>query len=187
MTPPTASRLGLDLVATVRSRLGGAPRDDLTSPATLAEWLAARGLSPAADPDEVDLREFRALRETAYRLLEVVVDGTRARPADVESVNRWAAHPPPAVRLRAEDLPDGRTDLRAEPVRPTTAQVLGLVARDLVDLVTGPQRDRLHQCEAEVCGSFFVDTSRAGRRRWCSAATCGNRMRVAAHRSRAHD
>src|SRR5690606_23867005 len=38
---------------------------------------------------------------------------------------------------------------------------------------------RLRQCEA--CSWLFLDTSRGGRRRWCSMATCGNRAKARRH------
>ncbi|MEJ2879105.1 MULTISPECIES: CGNR zinc finger domain-containing protein [unclassified Saccharothrix] len=167
------------LVATVRSRLGR-PRDELGDPLSLTAWLVRHDLPPAAEPDPADVRQFRALREAAYRLLADVTEGRTPAEDDVELVNRCAAHAPPVVSLEV-----GPAGVRRAHAHPTPAQALGLVARDLVDLVGGPRRGRLHQCEAEVCGTFFVDTSRAGRRRWCSSATCGNRARVAAHRDRA--
>ncbi|NEJ40784.1 CGNR zinc finger domain-containing protein, partial [Rhizobium ruizarguesonis] len=34
------------------------------------------------------------------------------------------------------------------------------------------------------CTLFFLDTTKSHRRRWCSMALCGNRMKVAAFRSR---
>ncbi|MGP3960399.1 CGNR zinc finger domain-containing protein [Nonomuraea sp. 3N208] len=42
---------------------------------------------------------------------------------------------------------------------------------------------RLGRCDREGCGIVFVDTSRNGRRRFCSLA-CANRVNVAAHRAR---
>ncbi|MBV7483963.1 CGNR zinc finger domain-containing protein [Bordetella sp. BOR01] len=38
---------------------------------------------------------------------------------------------------------------------------------------------RLHECEG--CTWLFLDTSRGGRRRWCSMATCGNRAKARRH------
>ncbi len=43
---------------------------------------------------------------------------------------------------------------------------------------------RLRRCAAEDCRVWFVDTSKGGRRRWCSMATCGNRAKAARYRSR---
>jgi hypothetical protein len=42
---------------------------------------------------------------------------------------------------------------------------------------------RLGRCDREDCTTVYVDTSRNGRRRFCSLA-CANRVNVAAHRSR---
>lgn len=42
---------------------------------------------------------------------------------------------------------------------------------------------RLGRCERQGCATVFVDTSRNGRRRFCSL-TCANRVNVAAHRAR---
>ncbi|MFG1944348.1 CGNR zinc finger domain-containing protein [Nonomuraea sp. NPDC048826] len=42
---------------------------------------------------------------------------------------------------------------------------------------------RLGRCDREGCGTVYVDTSRNGRRRFCSLA-CANRVNVAAHRNR---
>lgn len=42
---------------------------------------------------------------------------------------------------------------------------------------------RLGLCAAPSCGTAFVDTSRNGRRRFCSPS-CANRTHVAAHRQR---
>ena len=127
---------------------------------------------------------------------------TTVVPADelMDAALDWREHGPPRVPVRGDEL---ARELGIEPgpelgrllgeleqaayvgEAGTPEQALALIARDLVDLVGGPHRVRLHQCEADVCGTFFVDTSRAGSRRWCSSATCGNRARVAAHRGRA--
>nr|WP_246591510.1 CGNR zinc finger domain-containing protein [Aminobacter anthyllidis] len=41
-------------------------------------------------------------------------------------------------------------------------------------------RERLRSCPR--CGWLFLDTSRGGKRRWCSMQTCGNREKVSRHR-----
>lgn len=43
---------------------------------------------------------------------------------------------------------------------------------------------RLRACANVACNRFLVDHSRPGTARWCSMATCGNRMKVRAHASR---
>nr|WP_259370829.1 CGNR zinc finger domain-containing protein [Streptomyces sp. SCUT-3] len=74
---------------------------------------------------------------------------------------------------------------RALAAPPTCEQLLGAVARDAVDLLTDPAaRARLRRCEGEACPLVHLDSSRGGRRRWCSSETCGNRERAVRHRRR---
>jgi predicted RNA-binding Zn ribbon-like protein len=44
---------------------------------------------------------------------------------------------------------------------------------------------RLRPCANDECRLFLLDHSRAGTARWCSMATCGNRMKARRHQSRA--
>ncbi len=66
----------------------------------------------------------------------------------------------------------------------TGARLLSTVARDAIDLFTGPYADRVRECGADDCRLLFVDTSRPGRRRWCAMEHCGNREKARAHRAR---
>jgi predicted RNA-binding Zn ribbon-like protein len=43
---------------------------------------------------------------------------------------------------------------------------------------------RVRACAGKGCSLFFLDTSRAGRRRWCAMAACGNKEKVGAFRQR---
>ena len=43
---------------------------------------------------------------------------------------------------------------------------------------------RLRACANTECNLFLVDRSRPGTAKWCSMATCGNRMKVRAHAQR---
>jgi predicted RNA-binding Zn ribbon-like protein len=66
----------------------------------------------------------------------------------------------------------------------TAAQVLSTVARDAIDLFTGPNAARIRQCAGPRCALVFVDTSRPGQRRWCSMERCGNMDKQRALRAR---
>ena len=52
------------------------------------------------------------------------------------------------------------------------------IACAAADLLTSPARGRVHVCPGENCAWLFLDTSRSGRRLWCSEETCGTRNRV---------
>jgi len=58
------------------------------------------------------------------------------------------------------------------------------LAQAMAELVCTADFSRIKQCEGLECSLLFLDTSRAGTRRWCSMAVCGNRAKQAAHRDR---
>ncbi|WP_372663420.1 CGNR zinc finger domain-containing protein [Cohnella sp.] len=49
----------------------------------------------------------------------------------------------------------------------------------LADLLNKYPPERIRKCEHEECIIHFVDTSKSGRRRWCSMDLCGNRQKAA--------
>jgi predicted RNA-binding Zn ribbon-like protein len=189
----TTGRLCLELVATVHGRLGGAPNDDLRDSdlrdgdlqdgERVADWLRSVGIETAERPVGEDLAHYLDVREAVFRLVTAAATGiapdTEQRSADVALVNAWARGPAPVPQLRVGDY-----GLLSDTAKPTPRQVLTAVARDTIDLLSTPESGRLHQCDGNHCGTVFLDTSRGGRRRWCSSDTCGNRARVAAHRDR---
>lgn len=46
---------------------------------------------------------------------------------------------------------------------------------------------RLRACANDECNLFLVDHSRPGTAKWCSMATCGNRMKARAHANRSRN
>ncbi|MEW1910479.1 CGNR zinc finger domain-containing protein [Kitasatospora sp. NPDC085895] len=150
----------------------------LHRPADLADWIAACRLDTGeVAVDEAGVAAARELRDALWRLTEARAEGLPGAPEDYAAVNRAAAAPPPVPRIG----PDGR---RAGPAPTTAVAVLSAVARDAVELFTGPYADRIRVCGAHDCQLHFVDTSRPGRRRWCSMERCGNRQKVRALRAR---
>ena len=49
-----------------------------------------------------------------------------------------------------------------------------LIAYRVVAHVPTLPMDRLRMCQGTNCSWLFIDTSKAGRRRWCDMAVCGN-------------
>lgn len=57
--------------------------------------------------------------------------------------------------------------------------VLYRVAFEAADLLAArASRRDIRECHGVNCGWLFLDTSRSGRRLWCSEETCGTAMRV---------
>jgi predicted RNA-binding Zn ribbon-like protein len=175
-----AGRPCLDLCSTLLWR-HVAPTELLRTPQDLVRWITEAGLRPV--PPSADARTLEdavALREATYRLARAQLRGRRFARPDLATLNRLAAEPDAAPELRADgDV----TWLAADPIR----AALAAVARDAIALFAGPLAGRLRECAAEDCAFLFVDTSRAGARRWCATNRCGNRQRVRNHRRRRRD
>ncbi|CAM5588076.1 hypothetical protein SBADM41S_06292 [Streptomyces badius] len=127
------------------------------------------------------MARFHELRSDISRLMAAQLGGPPADGA-LERVNSRASAAPPGPR--AVRGADGGV-VRALSAAPDCAGLLAVVARDAVDLLTDPvARAALRRCQGEACHRLYLDTSRGGRRRWCSGEVCGNRERVARHRRR---
>jgi predicted RNA-binding Zn ribbon-like protein len=172
-------RLSLNFTATVGERW----RDRferLREPADLVRWFNEAGLTEASVPVTLTrLRHARQLREALYRLFIAVRSATAPQTADLDMVNRWATRPVPgpALLVRGDQL-------ASSPAPPDATALLTAVARDAVDLVTGPLASRIRECDRHDCALLFVDESRAAARRWCSMDTCGTRSKMSAYRRR---
>jgi predicted RNA-binding Zn ribbon-like protein len=64
----------------------------------------------------------------------------------------------------------------------------GITARDhvlynivysIINTMDSFSIDRIKECEHQECILYFVDTSKSGKRRWCSMELCGNRQKAA--------
>lgn len=169
-----SGNLALDFAGTLQHR--ATTRDDLlSSPRRLQEWSVAAGLVDTAPPvSEAELARALAVREAVYRLALTAVTGDPRRPGDVDLVNTAADGAPVSAALT-------ETGLR----RAGTADaVIATIAHAAIGLLGGPDRARIRECGDPPCTRLFVDTSRAGSRRWCNMSGCGNRAKVASHRAR---
>lgn len=151
----------------------------LHEPADLVTWAGRSRLPDGLDltVSAAELERARALRDAVFLLAADRAHGRPLRAAQLDVVNAAAAAPPLIARIE----PDGT---RAWAPGATGTHLLATVARDAIDLFTGPHADRVRECGAHNCHLLFVDTSRPGRRRWCAMEHCGNREKVRAHRAR---
>ncbi|WP_026929945.1 CGNR zinc finger domain-containing protein [Glycomyces tenuis] len=154
--------------------------ETLHKPADLGEWLSQPPLSAAtADPvTPRDLSAAKTLRQAIWDTAHARAAGRPLPDKAVAVLNRTAAAAPLAPELAA----DGTTAGWAPPVR--TAQALSTLAREMIELLSGPLAERIRECASDDCPLVFVDSSRPGARRWCSMERCGNRHKVRAHRAR---
>jgi predicted RNA-binding Zn ribbon-like protein len=176
--PFRSGRICLDFVATVALRQFG-DRELLPGPEELRTWCRVAGLPrPEGEVTPDLLTRTRVLREAVYGLARARVEGTAPASADIAAVNAAALASPPTALLG----PDGLTALPRE--HAPLESILALLARDAIDLFTGPYALRIRKCLAHDCSLFFVDRSRPGSRRWCTMATCGEKASSATYRKR---
>lgn len=166
-----SGRISLDLVATLGSR-GILDIERLQDEATLAGWLRRAGLiGPGTSVRPSELQGAIELREAIFHGVsakDLPFPGTAVR-----LLNSWAARPSLAPQIHSSGTPGWQ--------EPRTVEcALSTIARDAIELLAGPLRSKIKQCDGPGCTCFFVDSSRNGRRRWCSMEGCGNAVKGAA-------
>jgi predicted RNA-binding Zn ribbon-like protein len=118
------------------------------------------------------------LRETIRAMLGAMASKRPMRAQWVGEVNQTLETGAGASRLLRQDT-GWRLGLAAGPAGPL--QALAPIARAIAELVVSGRSVEIGKCANPRCLLFFRDRSRTRRRRWCSMAVCGNRMKVAAH------
>ncbi|MBD0672122.1 CGNR zinc finger domain-containing protein [Streptomyces sp. CBMA156] len=173
------ARLCFAFAGTLADRGADVHVERLVLPEDLSRWCVESGCTTAAPVcTEADLERARALREAIQRTGRALADAAPPAVEDIALVNGAAAEPTSVPELSAD----------AASVRwrgGGAGAVLSMVARDLIALCDSEHRARVRICGNPACGTPFVDTSRAGARRWCSMKTCGALVKKRAYRARA--
>jgi predicted RNA-binding Zn ribbon-like protein len=167
-------RVCLDFVATVGERWRRS-FERLLGPEDLARWLVQSRM--LQEPPHVTARQLESGRSPREAINRLARPGVEPELEDRSELNWWAAHPPLAPQLTR------RGEVVWVSERPVEA-AFATIARDAIDLLSGPLADRIRECAAPDCALLFVDSSRPGRRRWCAGEACGNRTRTKTYRQR---
>ena len=184
-----AGDLAVEFANTVHSPAD--PAGSLHSWSDLVDFLELRGGVASGDGamlrrmGETDARRCAGtlaqalqLRETIRAMLGAMASKRSLRARLVAEVNQALASGAGASRLLRQDT-GWRLGLSPGPAGPL--RVLTPIARAIADLVVSSQSVEIRKCANPRCVLYFRDRSRTRRRRWCSMAVCGNRMKVAAH------
>lgn len=188
--PVPAGNVALDFLNTARLARGR-PVDDLRTPRDVVRWLERAGLldddrleaevaSPAAR--RVLLTEAQRLRVEIGRVVEAFRAGKRPPASARYGLGRVLEASRVAARLG--EAPGGalvliETERGVGPLAP-----LAPVALAAARLLSQEDPRRVRRCASRRCRTWFLDTSKGSRRRWCSMARCGNRAKAAKHRRR---
>src|SRR5688500_2389122 len=182
MRPPGNPELGslaLDFLHTLRrTRVG--TLDLVGTPEGLATWLltygdqrtASRLREPLSPPDgRLLLDEAQRLRTDIAVLVSTYASSGSVDAGAAFGINRVLRACPRTWLLVA----DGRPVVVEHAESRGGLATLSSIAEAAARLVATVQPVRIRACAARSCGAWFVDTSKGGRRKWCSMAGCGNR------------
>jgi predicted RNA-binding Zn ribbon-like protein len=169
-----AGILAIDLVNTLDPYLTEPER--LPDTEALRRFLGEYGIDTAIN--RRDLQRCKVLRgrllqvltaptaaDLVARLNELIAEVITGAKVVARAEGGWAVALAPRSRLRLDE------------------RLMAGAVGELVDLVSTVGPERIRACAAAPCREIFVDTSRNGRRLFCSCR-CANRLNATRHRHR---
>jgi predicted RNA-binding Zn ribbon-like protein len=155
----------------------------LKSARDVGNWLTASGLAGAHEAaavagiaDASFVERIHAVREASAQIFGSLA--AEETPA-TEALGLLYLSAASGLADGAVGLDGTRPDLTLTQWWDPDAVVAALAMLTIEAFFTLP-RERLRSCPR--CAWLFLDTSRGGRRRWCSMRICGNREKVARYR-----
>ncbi len=178
----------LDLANAVFGRRNPARDNELLKSARdVGSWLRASGLADdrqaqavAGVADAGLVERVREIREASYSIFEA---RAAARSPSAEALGLLFLRAANGLSAGPLELCGTRLELSAVRWQDPEAVAAFLAMLSVEAFFILPE-ERLRSCPR--CGWLFVDTSRGGKRRWCSMRTCGNREKAARHNAHAH-
>ncbi len=127
------------------------------------------------------------LRDSLRSTFEAMAMRARINPSWVHPINQILqltdGHDE-LQELTPADQAAGRWALQFVAREQRLEWLLAAIARSAAEIISEGPDAPVRMCANPQCGLFFYDTSRTGKRRWCSMAVCGNRHKVAGHAKR---
>jgi predicted RNA-binding Zn ribbon-like protein len=195
----TGGRDCLDFANTVSGDRHGTPRERLGGYPELLAWARQAGVLDAAharrllaearrrpaDAEEVH-REAIALREALFRVFSAAAERRDPPAPDLARISSSVGR---ALSHRRIDRGEGGFAMGWDDAPGALDAPLWRVAASAAELLTSrADLERVRVCglhETHECSWLFMDTTRAGTRRWCSMASCGNKAKARRHYARA--
>lgn len=153
----------------------------LVNPAALARFLSGLGLETLrhTEPTAGDLDQVLELRNGVRCLLEAdTVDDV------VTGANALVGQAATGPVLERDDTGRWQWYVTTASDASLAAELAVVIGLGLLGVLRTLKHDRIRHCASPVCDGMFIDTSKAGRRRYCMPDVCGNRINVANYRAR---
>jgi predicted RNA-binding Zn ribbon-like protein len=172
----------LDFVNTLDERPLPAPIEHLANYDALVRFTELAGLIEPAAARRLRSRDgtgsarvVRRARELREQLFAVLTAHQARRPAPsaaLDAISSEVREAHAALTLVAKGAAPITRHWSA-PDAPETP--LHACALAIEDLLLSADHARIRKCAAHDCAVYFIDTSKAHRRQWCSMQNCGNR------------
>jgi predicted RNA-binding Zn ribbon-like protein len=181
----------LDLVNTLDERPSGAPVENLATYGDLERFAELAGLIERSGSDRLRpflgrkcayiARRARELRENLYRVLAAAHLEQNVPKASLDGI---ASEVRRAHAARALVATSASGTIKHGWLSPSALEIpLHACALAVEALLVNIDHSLIRKCSASDCDVFFIDTSKAHRRQWCSMQNCGNREKQRRWRS----
>jgi len=155
------------------------PTDLLSDPSTALQWLEANGLAPSSPLSADGLKQLCSELVSVRNLLEQGLHEMQTNGALSDPVIELIRRLTDRLEIRpALVRSEGVVGLAYEGKTPLDHALYRIIL-SLTDTLTNIPVDRIRKCEHDECILRFADTSKNGKRRWCSMELCGNRHKAA--------
>ena len=173
----------LDFVNTLDERLSGAPVENLATYGDVVRFAELAGLIEPSTSDRLRslegpdcsriARRARELREHLHALLAAARLGQTVPKTSLDAIASEVRRAHAARVLVATATSNAFRHGWLSPYSPEIP--LHACALAVETLLVTADHNRIRKCGASDCGVYFMDTSKAHRRQWCSMQNCGNR------------
>ncbi len=171
--------LVLDFVNT-RIVVGTQGYDLIQKPNQFAHWLKEVGIQSRIDDwSATDFTRLFSLRDAIQAILQAVIN---SRPPDASALTLINNHLKHHVTRSNLTYDDGNFQINEDQTILKPEAVMSFLANQTALLLASTDQERIKVCGGAKCVLVFKDTSKSGRRKWCSMDACGNRTKAAKFR-----
>lgn len=156
--------------------------DILHDPSRTFQWLEENNLLRESDALALENEELlvpliddlRTLRQLCKVILSDLKQQGKISLNTIDQLERLVQQ----VKVSLTIVPEQeKLKLVSEGIT-TRDHVLHNIANSIIHTLDRNSIDRIRECEHQECIHYFVDTSKSGKRRWCSMELCGNRQKA---------
>lgn len=150
----------------------------LNEPQDLYSWATEAGITVDDSVMNRDLGDSLKFRQALKEVFLAVLDLQIVPKRSLKIVNKYLLHD-----LSEQQLVSLKGKLEIQPIqrKHSLERLLGQIANEAALLLVSEKIDKIRRCSNQKCILLFLDTSKSGKRRWCSMNVCGNRSKAANH------